>query len=132
MARPAGHTQQEIGGRIGWSRDKVQGYLEIHSKCVADILESARRHQEGRATQDVAIATFNFTEGWFRNTTPLRYKERIAARAKENQLSGLIQGGAVCQKSDERIDTKKELARSRYAIPHKSFPHSRMRKLSWK
>ena len=62
-------TQVQIGKRIGWSRDKVQGYVDILNKVVAQVLDLAKQHQEGYATGNVALATFNYTEGWFRTSS---------------------------------------------------------------
>lgn len=58
------HTQQEIGERIGWSREKVAYHQAVLDKIVTAVLENARKHQEGRVTSDVTTVT-NFTEGWF-------------------------------------------------------------------
>ncbi len=76
-----GLTQEKIGERIGWSRDKVQGSNELVTKVVANVLDLCRAHQKGRATDDVATATFDFTEGWFRTSglydLQPEYQERL-------------------------------------------------------
>ena len=63
--RNEGLTQQEIGERIGWSRDKVAGHSRIIENIVEQVLVKAKQHQKGRSTDKVVITTFNFTEGWF-------------------------------------------------------------------
>lgn len=63
-----GHTQKEIGDKIGWSRDLVARYSNINDKVVTPILNIARERQTGRVTEDVTPVTFNFTEGWFRDS----------------------------------------------------------------
>ena len=63
-----GLTQKEIGEKIGWSRTKIADYQRINEKIVAEVVNLCKSHQNGRATNDVAIATFDFTEGWFRNS----------------------------------------------------------------
>ena len=61
------HTQAEIGEKIGWDRGKVANHMRLLENIVTDILEVARRHQEGRVTEDATSVT-NFTEGWFRTS----------------------------------------------------------------
>jgi site-specific DNA-methyltransferase (adenine-specific) len=60
------HTLAEIGDKLGWSETKAKDHSALLNKIVADVLELAREHQEGRATAKVASATF--TEYWFRNS----------------------------------------------------------------
>jgi hypothetical protein len=62
------HTQSEIGEKLGWSESKVKNHSALLSKVVTGVLETARRHQEGRVTGEVTDVTFPFTEGWFRNS----------------------------------------------------------------
>jgi len=63
-----GLTQKDIGEKIGFSRTKVSDYNRILEKIVASILEFAKEHQKDRETKNVAFATFNFKEKWFRNS----------------------------------------------------------------
>jgi len=60
------HTQVEIAERFGWSRSKVSDYSALLKNIVAGVLGFAKKHQEGRATGDLATATFS--EGWFRTS----------------------------------------------------------------
>ena len=62
-----GYTQQVIGERIGWTREKVAGYSRISENIVGAVLEKTKSHQKGRPTEDVGIPTYNFNETWFRN-----------------------------------------------------------------
>jgi len=63
--REKGLTQEQIGERIGWSRDLVARHYILINKIVPKILNIAKKHQTGRVTLDVTNVTFNFTEGWF-------------------------------------------------------------------
>ena len=47
-----------------WHEYVIQDYSTLLSK-VAPIIEISKSHQIGRATEKVAYATFDFTEGWF-------------------------------------------------------------------
>jgi DNA modification methylase len=63
-----GLTQDEIGNIIKTSRENIGNYNVLINKIVADVLDKCKIIQEGRATKNVANATFNFTLGWFRNS----------------------------------------------------------------
>jgi len=75
-----GHTQQEIGDIIGMARGTLAGYFTLINTIVANILHLCKTHQHGRATKNVAIATFNFTEGWFRNSGLYELNEEYQTR----------------------------------------------------
>ncbi|MGO4936622.1 hypothetical protein ACTQ54_03130 [Fundicoccus sp. Sow4_H7] len=62
-----GYTQQEIGDRIGWTRQKVSQYFMLLEKIATTVLEKTKLFQGGRVAQNATNVTFNFTEGWFRN-----------------------------------------------------------------
>ena len=67
--REEGKTQQEIADTLGWSREKVKNYVAVLDKVGTQILEIAKKYQVGRVPQDgTNVPTFNFTEGWFRNS----------------------------------------------------------------
>lgn len=63
-----GLTQAEIGDRIGWSREQIKNYVTILNNIGTQILDCARKHQDGRVPENGTIVPFNFTEGWFRNS----------------------------------------------------------------
>jgi site-specific DNA-methyltransferase (adenine-specific) len=63
-----GRTQQEIGDIIGVSRNAINDYQRLLNNVDANILGLARICQVGRASENDAVAPFNFTEGWFRNS----------------------------------------------------------------
>jgi len=63
-----GLTQQEIGDKLGWTTSKVKQYSATLSKIVTQVLEFCKQHQKGRVTEKVTNVTFDFTEGWFRNS----------------------------------------------------------------
>jgi len=71
-----GLTQEKIGERIGWSREKVKDHVTLRSQIGAEILILAKTFQEGRAPKNGAAApknernvtTFDFGEWWFRNS----------------------------------------------------------------
>jgi DNA modification methylase/anti-sigma28 factor (negative regulator of flagellin synthesis) len=60
------HTQAEIAERLGWGESKVKDYSALLGKIVARVLGIAKQHQDGRATAEVASATFS--EYWFRTS----------------------------------------------------------------
>jgi hypothetical protein len=91
-----GLTQEKIGEKVGWSRDKVQGYLELATKVVAKVLDMAQQRQEGRATPDVATATFDFTEGWFRNSGLYELWPCYQYRVMNELLASLVPSGCAC------------------------------------
>ena len=65
-------TQEKIGERIGWSRKEVADYNRVIEGIVPDILKIILEHQQGRGTANVPSGTtFNFTEGWFRDSGEL-------------------------------------------------------------
>ena len=76
-----GYTQQEIGERIGWSRQKVSQYLMMLESLATDILILVKPHQKGRVAEGATNVAFNFTEGWFRNSGLYdlneKYQERL-------------------------------------------------------
>ena len=71
-----GTTQEKIGERIGWSREKVKDHVTLRSKIGAEILILAKTFQAGRAPSNGAnapknergVTTCDFTEGWFRTS----------------------------------------------------------------
>jgi len=82
--RDEGLTQQEIGDKIGFDRNVIAGYVRLLDNVVAQVLEKTKEHQVGRVTGDVAIATKNFTEGWFRNSGLYDLEERYQERLVNN------------------------------------------------
>lgn len=60
--REKGLTQEQIGKRIGWSREQVKDYVKLINSLGAKILEIAKKHQEGRAPQNGATAPFNINQ----------------------------------------------------------------------
>jgi len=63
-----GLTQKEIGEKIGWTRNLVAQYNQLLEKIVTQVLDFVKQYQIDRVTKDVTNVTFNFTEGWFRNS----------------------------------------------------------------
>lgn len=53
------NTQEEIGEKIGWSRDRIADHSSILNHVVAENLNLAKQHQEGRATSDVILRIIN-------------------------------------------------------------------------
>lgn len=62
-----GHTQAEIGEKIGWSRSKVSQYTTLLGNVATEVLELAREHQEGRVAEDATVVA-DFSERWFRDS----------------------------------------------------------------
>jgi hypothetical protein len=63
-----GLTQEKIGEKIGWSTEKVKQHSALLTSIVTKVLQLALAHQQGRVTEEVTTVTFDFTEGWFRNS----------------------------------------------------------------
>jgi len=51
--------EEKIGGRIGWSREKVKDHVTLRSKIGAEIRFFAKNFQEGRAPNFGANAPKN-------------------------------------------------------------------------
>ena len=66
--REEGLTQTQIGDRIGWSREQVRNYIFVLDKIGTEVLDLARKYQNGRVPRNGTIVPFDFTEGWFRNS----------------------------------------------------------------
>ncbi|MCF8009249.1 MAG: ParB N-terminal domain-containing protein [Halanaerobiales bacterium] len=62
------YTQEEIGNKIGWSNDYTSKHNLIIKKISIQVLNLARKHQEGRVDKKSTNVEFNFTEGWFRTS----------------------------------------------------------------
>ena len=46
----------------------VRNYIFVLDKIGTEVLDLARKYQNGRAPKIGAFAPFDFTEGWFRNS----------------------------------------------------------------
>ena len=69
MLRKEGLTQAQIGEKIGWSRDNVKNYQRLIDSIGTNLIVLAKQHQKGRVpSEGTNVPTFNFTEGWFRNS----------------------------------------------------------------
>jgi len=51
--------EEKIGGRFGWSREKVKDHVTLRSKIGAEILILAKTFQEGRVPNFGAFAPKN-------------------------------------------------------------------------
>ena len=75
---------------------KVKDYSALLSK-VAPIIETSKSHQKGRATGEVANATFDFTEGWVqRPCQPHSSFAKNAPVTAQNCTVGASGNGAAC------------------------------------
>jgi hypothetical protein len=65
-------NSEQIGERIGWSREAVRNYFFLLNGIGTTILDFAIEHQTGRVPDNGTIVpTVNFTEGLLRNILPL-------------------------------------------------------------
>ena len=62
------YTLNEIAIILNISDSSVKQYGVLINKIVTKILEICKTHQVGRVTEKVTNVTYNFTEGWFRNS----------------------------------------------------------------
>jgi len=54
---------------LGWSREKVKHHVRLLDKVGTEVLEFCKSRQTGRVPQSgTNVPTFNFTEGWFRES----------------------------------------------------------------
>jgi DNA modification methylase len=63
-----GLTQDEIAEILKIDRSYIPRFNNIGNKIVTQVLDKCKLIQEGRVTNNVTSVTFNFTEGWFRNS----------------------------------------------------------------
>ena len=63
-----GLTQDEISEILKIDRSFIPRFNNISNKIVTTVLDKCKDIQEGRVTNNVTNVTFNFTEGWFRNS----------------------------------------------------------------
>ncbi|MBU4300958.1 MAG: hypothetical protein KKB09_07125 [Nanoarchaeota archaeon] len=59
-------TQEAIGKRIGWSREKVKNYNTLIEQIGTENLDLAKKHQLGRVPSIGTIVPIDFTEGGLR------------------------------------------------------------------
>ena len=89
-----GLTQEKIGEVVGWSRDKIQKYIILRSQIVTEVLAFAKANQKGRVTINVTtgttnerdVNTFDFTEGWFRNSGLYELRDDFGNPLEEYQM----------------------------------------------
>ncbi len=80
-----GLTQEDIGKRIGWSRDNVKNYQRIIDRIGTRILGLTKNHQKDRVPiNGTNVPTHNFTEGWFRNSGLYDLQEKYQERLINN------------------------------------------------
>jgi len=101
--RNEGLIQKEIGEKIGWTRTKIADFNRIIESIVADVLDLCKKHQIGRVTQNVAIATFDFSEGWFRNSGLYDLNEKYQLKC----IQRFIQDKCKWKKAILQRETKK-------------------------
>jgi site-specific DNA-methyltransferase (adenine-specific) len=63
-----GLTQSEIGDIIGIGRGSINQYYMLINKIDTNILDLCKVHQKGRVSENDTNVSFNFTEGWFRDS----------------------------------------------------------------
>ncbi|MBF0397975.1 MAG: helix-turn-helix domain-containing protein [Desulfobacterales bacterium] len=63
-----GLTQEQIGAKIGWTRVNINHHLILLNKIDTEFLKLAIQYQKGRVSENDTNVSFNFTEGWFRES----------------------------------------------------------------
>lgn len=63
-----GLTHKEIGEKIGWSESKVDQYSALLKNILTQVLDFAKKYQIDRVSEELTNVSFDFTEGWFRNS----------------------------------------------------------------
>lgn len=59
-------TQEAIGKRIGWSRDKVKNHAIILDQIGTEVLDLVKKHKKGRVPDGGTNVPIDFTEGGLR------------------------------------------------------------------
>lgn len=78
VMRKVGYTQEDIGEKIGWSRQKVNDYTRIINNVDGAILLVIKELQNGRSSSKDGSPSFNFTETWMRNIYgTAQYQEKL-------------------------------------------------------
>lgn len=99
--KDVGQTQEQIGNVIGWSRDRIADYASILNHVVAENLNLAKTSQTGRATTNVANATIDFTEGWFRDILKLNPTNQELIINEYISGNGKLKGSALKNKVEK-------------------------------
>ena len=68
ILRDQGFTQEEIAQIFSVSKEVIKQYSALLNKIVTQIIDLCKTIQNGRVTNKVTNVTYNFTEGWFRNS----------------------------------------------------------------
>jgi site-specific DNA-methyltransferase (adenine-specific) len=102
-----GMTQKEIGEKIGWSEGDVKKHSMLINNIVPQNLEICKSIQEGRGTDKVPfVTTFNFTEGWFRNSG-LYDLRNCCYNFQEKIIRNFINSGCCWSKEKLQQETAK-------------------------
>lgn len=102
-----GLTQKEIGKTVGWTRTLVANYNQLLESIVTQVLELTKRHQNNRVTKDVTFVTFNFTEGWFRNSGLYDLNEKYQVDCVERFLDSKKKARTFWQQQKLQQETAK-------------------------
>jgi len=100
--REEGLTQTQIGDRIGWSREQVRNYIFVLDKIGTEVLDLARKYQNGRVPRNGTIVPFDFTEGWFRNSGLYDLCEKYQLRFMNTFIEN------KCQWNNEKVRQETE------------------------
>ena len=79
-----GHTQEQIGEKIGWSRGAVSQYIMLSKEIATPVLELAKENQLGRVAKCATHVAHEFTEGWFRTSGLYDISEKYQLRLFES------------------------------------------------
>ena len=86
--RDEGLTQKEIGDKIGWSRGVISQYVVLQDKIATPVLKLSKNHEKGRvANSATGVATFTFTEGWFRDSGLYDLQEKYQKQLMEGFIA---------------------------------------------
>lgn len=105
-----GLTQAEIAdvlddGFESWSESKVKNHSSLLN-VVTEVLDMARRNQKGRVTGEVTNVTFNFTEGWFRNSGLYELDAEWNDEHAQLHFMEWFVNGRDCDTSKQQIERK--------------------------
>ncbi len=94
-------TQEQIGKRIGWSREKVRNYTFLIDKIGTQNINIAKSHQCGRVPDNGTIVPIDFTEGGLRDLIGLNEDNQKYVIDEIIKTEGELKGGKLKQLCDK-------------------------------
>lgn len=97
------HTQEQIGEKIGWTREKVRNYNFIIEGVGTQNIELAKTNQKGRVPDNGTTVPLEFTEGWFREILKLNADNQKKVITEYIESKGKLRGKSLTDKVDKLL-----------------------------